>query len=250
MIHVQRGPSPKGFSHRAKRWVNRYQVEHKSNPRLTVTQFWSKIRAQIRSDARILYEMFHGKCAFCESFMEHVSHAHIEHYRPKAKFSYLAFAWDNWLLSCGRCNDTKWTHFPDCNGIPCLIDPASEDPELHIEFSGYVPAPLTQRGEQTIKLIGLERSPLEEERSRWLTHLNALLLLCCTKEYRAEARELLIWAMQDEAPYAAMARCYLRHKAPRLANRTQPHPRVSPQDPIRRIQRLVDQYVSVLQDLE
>lgn len=250
MIRVQRGPQPESFTERARTWMNRFQEELKRNPELAVTQFWSRIRPQLRQDAEVLYRTAHGKCAFCESVMAHVSAPHIEHYRPKQKFPDLVFAWNNWLLSCGRCNDTKWAHFPDCGGQPCLIDPASEDPALHIEFCGYIPVSKTRRGEITIKLIGLDRSPLEEERSRWLTGINVLLLLCLSPEFRAEAREMLIWTMQDDAPYAAMTRCYLRQKAPRLANLVRLHPHVSPQDPIGRIQRLTDDYAARLEVLE
>jgi len=250
VIRIQRGSSPKGFSRRAKRWTDNFHAAREHDPPVTITQFWSRVRPQIRLDAEALYQAFHGKCAFCESRMAHVSAPHIEHYRPKQKFPDLAFEWDNWLLSCGRCNETKWTHFPDCDGQPCLIDPANEDPAQHIEFFGYVPIPLTKRSEETIKLVGLDRSPLEDERSRWLLYINALILLCCVDEFRTEARELLLWCMQDDAPYAAMTRCYLRLRTPRLANPTQPHTPISPQDPIRRIQRLTDEAASMLQNLE
>ena len=50
--------------------------------------------------------MFHGKCAYCESKIRHVSDPHIEHYRPKRTFPRLTFAWDNLLLACGICNST------------------------------------------------------------------------------------------------------------------------------------------------
>ena len=250
MIRVQRGPRPKGFSRRAKSWASGYKAESQRIPSLTVIQFWSRMRPRMGRDADALYQAFHGKCAFCESHMAHVSAPHIEHYRPKKKFPELAFEWENWLLSCGRCNDIKWAHFPDCNGQPCLIDPTNEDPYHHIEFVGYVPLALTQRGAETIRLVGLDRTPLEEERSRWLTYINILLLLCQTDELRAEARELLIWTMQADAPYASMTRCYLRQKAPRLANPAQPHPSINPHDPLVRIQQLVQTYAPMLQDME
>lgn len=250
MIRVQRGPQPEGFSNRTRTWADSFQDALKHNPELTITKFWSRIRPQVRHDAEALYQAFHGKCAFCESLMAHVSPPHIEHYRPKQRFPELAFEWNNWLLSCGRCNDTKWTHFPDCEEQPCLIDPVNEDPSAHLEFSGYIPAPKTRRGAETIKMIGLDRSPLEEERSRWLWHINILLCLCTVPEFHTEARALLIWAMQNDAPYAAMTRCYLREKAPRLANPAQPHPPIRPHDPIGRIQWLIDENISKLQSLE
>jgi uncharacterized protein (TIGR02646 family) len=253
MIRAKRGLPLDGFAERAADWKTRFEVERSRNPDLTVSSFWAGIRSSIRSDAMHLYKAFHGKCAFCESRMAHVSNPQVEHYRPKSKYPDAAFDWENWLLSCGRCNDRKWAHFPDCDGVPCLVDPAAEDPELHIEFIGYVPVPKTRRGTETIQLIGLDRSPLEDERSRWLSYINGLLLLCISSanaEFRREARELLIWSMQDDAPYAAMVRCYLRARTPRLANPPQSHLPVRLDDPIGRIQQLVDILFPVLQEIE
>ena len=249
MIHVERGPKPKGFDGRASRWAARFRDEQRLEAQLTISKFWARIRSEVRQDAEVLYSAFNGKCAFCESLMAHVSAPHIEHYRPKSQFPDLAFDWENWLLSCGRCNDSKWAHFPECDGEPCLINPTTEDPAEHVEFLDFIALARTQRGQETIKLVGLNRSPLEDERSRWLTYINVLLLLWVASESLAEARELLIWSMQNDAPYAAMTRCYLREKAPRLAHPSPPHPHVDPKDPIGRMKRLMDEYASLLQNM-
>ncbi|HOC20237.1 MAG TPA: hypothetical protein PKL16_01885 [Anaerolineae bacterium] len=243
MIKVRRGPQPEGFHERAISWQTRFEQERESNPSLTITRFWDRIRNEIRADAEHLYHVSHGKCAFCESYMADVSTPHIEHYRPKSKFPELAFVWDNWLLSCQCCNGKKWGHFPICEDLPCLIDPGNEDPEMHITFEGYTPISKTPRGEKTIELLGLRRSPLEDERSRWLNYVSILLLSWCnTKDsmLKDEIRELLIWAMQDEAPYAAMTRCFLQKYAPRLASKA--HPPVTCPRPLMRIQELVEQW--------
>jgi len=253
MIRVARGPALEGFEQRAHKWEDDYRAAKDLNQELTVSVFWGRIRSHIQDDAAQLFQIFHGKCAFCESHMAHVSSPNVEHYRPKSRFPELAFRWDNWLLSCGRCNDKKWAHFPDCNSEPCLIDPTEDDPEAHIEFVGYVPMPRTKRGDETIRLIQLDRSPLEEERSWWLACVNGLLVLCVSsdiQEIRQEARLLLVWSMQDEAPYAAMTRCYLREKAPRLASPLHPHPHVVVHEPIQRIQQLVDDLAIDLERLE
>ena len=36
----------------------------------------------------------------------------IEHYRPKKKYYWLAFSWDNLLLVCSKCNNSKGEKFP------------------------------------------------------------------------------------------------------------------------------------------
>lgn len=249
MIRINRGPDPEGFNSRSQQWLARFQAEQNRNLQLTISKFWGRIRNEIREDAESLRLAFHGKCAFCESRMAHVSAPHVEHYRPKSQFPLLAFAWENWLLSCGRCNDSKWAHFPNCDDRPCLIDPANEDPDEHIEFVNFLALAKTPRGEKTIRLVGLNRSPLEDERSQWLIRLNALLLLCLHTEFREQARKLLIWSMQANAPYSAMARCYLSRKAPRLAEPDRPHPWVDVADPLKEIDRLIVEHSSRLKEL-
>lgn len=250
MIQVERGPEPDGFAERAANWRRRFEEAHRQNPKLTAGQFWSRVRAEIRDDAQALYEAFHGKCAFCEAKMAHVSHPHVEHYRPKSRFPDLMFDWQNWLLSCGRCNDAKWAHFPDCDNQPCLLDPANEDPAMHLDFSRTMVLGKTLRGEETIRLVGLNRSPLEDKRAEWLMRIDQLLLLCCCMpDAFAEARELLIWAMQEDAPFSAMTRCYLRQKTPRLASPETPHAPVALPDLQERIANLVERYADQLRQL-
>lgn len=247
MIRVRRGEPPVGFAERSQGWRERFDADRVENPQLRISVFWTRVRPQMTREAAQLYNDFHGKCAYCESKIGHVSPAHIEHYRPKARFPERVFSWENWLLSCGRCNDKKWAHFPGCGQQPCLIDPTEEEPSQHIEFEGYTCLALSQRGEETIRLVGLDRSPLEEERSIWLSYLNALLIVCLrVPDLAAEARGLLIWAMQNDAPYSAMTRCYLAKKTPRLANPAQPHPEIQLQNAITRMQELVNEVPALL----
>jgi len=60
-----------------------------------------------------LDELFHGKCAYCESFFASTAPVDVEHYRPKGAVSedashpgywWLAMDWDNLLPSCIDCN--------------------------------------------------------------------------------------------------------------------------------------------------
>ena len=76
-----------------------------------------------------LGQMFHGKCAYCESKITVVTYGAIEHFFPKSQYPDLTFEWTNLLLSCDRCNDAnhKGTQFPlDTTGNPLLIDPTDE----------------------------------------------------------------------------------------------------------------------------
>ncbi len=60
-----------------------------------------------------LEELFHGKCAYCESRPMGTSSWDVEHYRPKGKvteradhpgYYWLAYTWTNLYLSCTLCN--------------------------------------------------------------------------------------------------------------------------------------------------
>jgi uncharacterized protein (TIGR02646 family) len=62
---------------------------------------------------RRLEELFHGKCAYCESFYGSQAPVDVEHYRPKGSIEeapahpgywWLAMEWTNLLPSCLDCN--------------------------------------------------------------------------------------------------------------------------------------------------
>lgn len=243
MIRVRRDASnrPRGFENRARGWRNELRAERNRDPLISAARFWRKLRPKLLLDARALAEVFHHKCAYCESRMAHVQHPHVEHYRPKSRneFEQLLFDWNNWLLSCGRCNDSKWAHFPMCDdGTPCLLDPTADHVGEHLAFAREHVIGVTRRGKETVSLLGLERGPLEDERARWLLHVDALLLLAIPPSMLREARDLLVWCVQDEAPWAACTRAYLEDKAPKLLAA----PRVSiAGDPQERIKALVEQ---------
>jgi uncharacterized protein (TIGR02646 family) len=250
MIRVNRGLEPDGFATRSTDWQRRFAEAKIQNPTLTPSKFWGQVRKEIRPDAQVLFRAFYGKCAFCESRMAHVSSPNVEHYRPKSKFLDQMFVWQNWLLSCGRCNDKKWAHFPICDGQPCLLDPTTEDPNEHVGFLDAQIIDRTPRGAKTVKLVGLDRTPLVEERARWLMTIRFLLLLIHrVPEVRKEVRELLIWSMQPDAPYTAMTRAYLRKKVPRLAKPDVPHPFIEPHNQLERIANLIEQYDDQLQEI-
>ncbi len=101
------------------------------------------------------------KCCYCEMKVP-CGYNDVEHYRPKAKadrlpgavdvhgYWWLAYSWSNLLFACPACNRSgKNSKFPlDPVGgvlcaeveppgseIPLLIDPASGDPSLEIEYA-------------------------------------------------------------------------------------------------------------------
>ena len=54
--------------------------------------------------------LYHGKCAYCETYDPS---PHVEHYRPKrGGYYWLAYSWDNLIISCSQCNTKKGNQFP------------------------------------------------------------------------------------------------------------------------------------------
>lgn len=141
------------------------------------------------------------KCAYCERNLNG-DFGHIEHYRPKGGYIdpatkklvvpgywWLAYSWDNLLLSCSVCNTSyKKNHFPLENEnqrniagrdisqeMPLLINPAQEDPARHIEFHRWMVCPKMvggcedQKGKTTIEILQLNsrRDLVEKRERRW-----------------------------------------------------------------------------------
>ncbi len=68
---------------------------------------------------RRLDALFHGKCAYCETFYSVSAPVDVEHFRPKGSVSedpahpgywWIAMAWENLLPSCIDCNRKRKQH--------------------------------------------------------------------------------------------------------------------------------------------
>jgi hypothetical protein len=111
---------------------------------------------------------------YCESKIEHTGYAHIEHIKPKAKFPELEFEWDNLGFSCQVCNTNKGTQYDE--NTP-FINPYNENPQEHIVFFGFFVFPKqgSERGEYTIKGIGLNRPYLIDRRKDKIEGINKMI---------------------------------------------------------------------------
>jgi hypothetical protein len=83
------------------------------------------IRNGINPVKQPLYDMFYGKCAFCERKVE-ISAGRIEHFRPKSQYVDLTFDWNNLLYACEVCNnaENKGNKFVDVTKRAGLINHA------------------------------------------------------------------------------------------------------------------------------
>jgi len=61
-----------------------------------------------------LKSIYHNKCAYCETSLLD-TYPHIEHFRPKDTYYWLAYSWSNLLPVCPVCNSHKSNNFDTYN---------------------------------------------------------------------------------------------------------------------------------------
>lgn len=182
----------------------------------------------------------HGKCAFCESKITHISYGDVEHFRPKGGFKndekdtlsnvgyyWLAYEWTNLLLSCQICNQRyKKNLFPLSNKKSraknhkediskeklVFINPYEEDTRNHIGFNKELPFGKTKRGKITIESLGLDRKELNEQRLikfKTLETINSLILVANNTGNSSlteiiQAKDYLVSLTNSNSEYSAM----------------------------------------------
>ncbi|MDP9645452.1 HNH endonuclease family protein [Paraburkholderia caledonica] len=182
----------------------------------------------------------HNKCAYCEANFSGNASGDVEHFRPKAfsqqskgaaklypGYYWLAYEWSNLLYACELCNrPVKRNLFPlrdpnararlsadDVSGeTPLLIDPAGPtNPREHIRFRKNKPYGITEKGRETVKTLGLDRSQLDDSRLRHIRMVECLRTLANLDAVNPEvivaiqrARAELALLIKPEAPFSAM----------------------------------------------
>jgi uncharacterized protein (TIGR02646 family) len=119
MIKLKRPPAPAELSQEE---VNRLTDEFKRNPDKPV---WKKDFI-----TKVLLEMSHGKCCYCECKIDEESkYMEVEHFHPKNQYKDEVVLWDNLLPSCKKCNIRKKEH--DTIKEP-IVNPAEDEPKEHL----------------------------------------------------------------------------------------------------------------------
>ena len=198
---------------------------------------------------RELEACHHGKCCYCEMlFDDHKPYAYsyVEHWRPKSSsrqalgerriwpgYYWLAYSWDNLLLSCAFCNLKKSDLFPlaypaararhhgmgVADETPGILKPdGDKDLCEHITFVNENPVGLTPLGRKTIEVLDLA-SPahgprlthldmIRKARERYIKLMDSVDPVDCQEaEY---LRKTVDDAVRPEKPYSAMIAAYLR----------------------------------------
>lgn len=207
MISIKRSAEPtilknENKTSSLKRNYTRYQSDYDSG--LRKFKFDNKTYGD-DSVKETLKTMQHDKCCFCESKITHIDHGDVEHFRPKGRYKqkdgdtfssigyyWLAYDWNNLLLSCTKCNQTHKrdlfplldetkrakNHHDDIeNETPLLINPTEKDPEQYISFCEEFPFSINnnEEGKTTIDVLGLKRDELNKQRFERLEYFKSLL---------------------------------------------------------------------------
>jgi uncharacterized protein (TIGR02646 family) len=207
MIRVTRTEKPALLADKEASWKKAIRLASTNAARKNAQD-----KYQHKNIKNALVEMFHGKCAYCESAITHIDYGHIEHFKPKSIPAYyeLAVAWDNLLLACGRCNgaENKGTKFPLADEGGPLVNPVENEPSEHLRFDFDRELKLANvlgispRGETTQKTLGLNRPQLLKHRSKFVTKLWVI-----ADNYHKDnaAREIIDLAICSKEEYSAFA---------------------------------------------
>lgn len=146
----------------------------------------------IKDSLKVIYN---NKCAYCEQDIGD-NNQHVEHYRPKHLYPWLALSWDNLFLCCDRCNTYKSDHFEttgprissfDPNAIkeihalcdtynkiekPKMVNPEKEDVEALLKFdrAGVISSD-DERVQYTIDTCHINREQANTRRKRLIDSL-------------------------------------------------------------------------------
>lgn len=134
------------------------------------------------------------KCAYCESLLEGDPASFISHYRPLSnaitnlgekkelhdRYAWFAYEWQNLLLICTACNESKLNLFPLIGSVskpfstwksaqtverPILLNPFTDKVESHITFDSLGNAiGIDERGRINIEVLALNRAKLRAAR--------------------------------------------------------------------------------------
>ena len=207
MIKLIKTPEPPILSQNFAAWTQALIDKIAANLQPTDAE---KNKYRHKDVKKALVEETHGKCAYCESKLLHITYGDVEHIVPKSTATALTFKLENLTLACDVCNTNKGDKFSGGTGF---IDPYLVDPENHFMACGPLihgkpgndPARVT---EETLKLNRPELIERRTERIRSLREqvetfhkassaLKPLLLQNLKKELEADKE------------YVAVSRAYL-----------------------------------------
>lgn len=200
MIRLHKGPTPSILVANAYAWTAAFAL-NKAQRHYAHRDIRDKLRIES-----------YGKCAYCESRMEHVSYSHIEHVLPKSAFPALVCDWDNLVLACTVCNTNKGNYYDrDC----LLLNPYVDNPSEHLKWLGPMVCYRTEdRGRITIGVLDLNRGELVYQRTQRLQRAQDIVaLMKKSSPIVAKALQIDLDALvNSRAEYSAAAQAFIERE--------------------------------------
>ncbi len=237
MIHIERGSEPpEELKINGNRWtrellsaIEQYKGYDKI-PKEIKNAMWLHYRHKNIKEA--LFQASYKKCAFCESKPEeNGGNIEVEHFKPKSLYPEQAFAWENMLPVCRKCNNSKsdW----DTESKP-IINPAEDDPEMRLTYNFLIIKAINSTdiiATRTIEICNLNSEVLCSARAELLKYLTSYQknLEETLKEIETAEREririnkinklqdslnVMNRLLQSDAKYAGYTRFFLRQCEP------------------------------------
>lgn len=158
-----------------------------------------------RIKERLLQET-NKKCAYCESYLVHISYGDVEHIHPKSDDPMLTFSWNNLTLACDVCNTNKGSYMG-------VIDPYIRDPAQDFWFLGAMVLPKAGDIEASIseRRLRLNRLELVERRAERIRFINEQILLMeqvADLDHKRAIRDDVIRQIESREEYSAYVRAF------------------------------------------
>lgn len=197
-----------------------------------------EFRAELWKELKLhLFDLFEGKCAYCEACVQDVAFGEVEHYRPKRQvaecpdhpgYYWMAYDLANLLPSCQLCNGfpAKMNHFPVRDKVwarrreemgcerPLLLNPYLHNPREHLRFRPLRENPdrlplsrvegRTEEGKTSVETLRLNRPNLATARALAQQRIRQQLMAAF---FTSNARPLWqrLFTGQEEFSSAALA---------------------------------------------
>lgn len=211
MIKINKLPKPKILQENDKVWTAEYLNALQNKTLLT-----DKIKNRYNNDEikQTLIEETHGKCAYCESKLKHISFSDIEHILPKSQRPDLYVEWSNLTISCEICNRINKKDYYNPNDP--LLNPILDIPSEHLMSLGAIlyKIPGSRKGEISISILDLNRTELIERRTEKLNSFAMLVDKYSTEtneKIKALLKEEIIRESSENSEYSFMLSSYLKY---------------------------------------
>ena len=190
MINLKKLDKPQILVDHAKEWTDEY-LGYIARGEAVPDNV--KYRYRHKDIKKQLIKETHGKCAYCESDVLHISPGDVEHILPKNKDAHpeLYVEWDNLTFACEVCNREYKKDYND-DSDP-LLNPYKDDVDSELVGLGPLICPRSgsRKGQLTIDIIGLNRAELLERRLEAIDRLSGAVSQYCREKNKTHKKILL-----------------------------------------------------------